>query len=116
MVNGGELSPSKLSTNLGTFQAGFSDTAVTSYIQLMEPAINARKLFGAVQKVFRLKADQRISQVRLGDMDNSYVKYPLYLEAKVPYNKLLGKNSENFFKNINYTKKLTDDLSLLSPI
>jgi len=79
-----------------------NDTRTSNPLKLRSTAKNAVVTFNALQKVFRPRFDEGRSNVRFSDLANSSVRYPIISENRVSYERLLGKNRENFFSAINY--------------
>jgi len=59
--------------------------------------------YNAIQKVFRTRFDEGRSNAKLVDLSNSYSKQPFVSSSRISYEKLLGKNKENFLK-VNFYK------------
>jgi hypothetical protein len=74
-----------------------------NYINLRSSVRNSIVSYNAIQKVFRARFDEGRSNTKLSDFSNFYSKHPYITSTRVPYENLLGKNKENFFK-INFYK------------
>jgi len=72
-------------------------------INLRAPVKNSIVTYNAIQKVFKTRFDESRSNTKLSDFSNFYTKQPFISSPRVPYEKLLGKTKENFFK-INFYK------------
>jgi len=72
-------------------------------LNLRAPVKNSIVNYNAIQKVFKTRFDESRSNTKLSDFSNFYVKQPLISSSRIPYEKLLGKTKENFFK-INFYK------------
>lgn len=72
-------------------------------LNLRGPVKNSIVNYNAIQKVFRTRFDEGRSNTKLNDLANTYVKQPLITSSRIPYEKLLGKTKENFFK-VNFYK------------
>jgi|GEM_PF-6739782 len=59
--------------------------------------------YGAIQKVFRTRFDESRSNAKLSNLSELYPKQPLITSSRIPYEKILGKNKESFFK-VNFFK------------
>jgi len=70
---------------------------------LRAPVKNSIVTYNAIQKVYKTRFDENRSNTKLNDFSNFYVKQPFISSQRVPYEKLLGKTKENFFK-INFYK------------
>jgi hypothetical protein len=67
--------------------------------------------YSAIQKVFRSRYDEGRSNARLQDLSNSYESHPFLTSPRVPYESLLGKNTESFFSVNNFTKSYFDNFN-----
>ena len=72
-------------------------------LNLRNPVKNSMVTYNAIQKVFRTRFDESRSNTKLSDFSNFYTKQPYIGSSRIPYEKLLGKTKENFFK-INFYK------------
>lgn len=59
---------------------------------------NSIVTYNAIQKVFRARFDENRSNTKLGDFGFFYTKQPFISSPRTPYEKILGKTKENFFK------------------
>jgi hypothetical protein len=75
---------------------------INNEINLRPTAKNAMVTFNAIQKVFKTRFDENRSHARFIDLNNFYVKQPFISSPRTPFENLLGKNKENFYKNISY--------------
>lgn len=67
-------------------------------INLRAPVKNSIVNYNAIQKTFRTRFDEGRSNTKLNDISNSYNSQPLISSERISYEKLLGKNRENYFK------------------
>lgn len=74
-------------------------------LKLRSTARNSIVTYNAIQKVFKSRFDEGRSNSRIQDISNSYTPYPFLSAPKAPYESLLGKNTENFFKPTLYVTK-----------
>ncbi len=74
------------------------NTRTSNTINLRAPVKNSIVNYNAIQKVFRTRFDEGRSNTKLSDISNSFSKQPLISSSRISYEKLLGKNKENFFK------------------
>jgi hypothetical protein len=81
-----------------------NEVRVTNPIKLRSTTKNAMVTYSAIQKVFRSRYDEGRSNARLQDLSNSYESHPFLTSSKVPYESLLGKNTENFFTSSNFSR------------
>ncbi len=72
-------------------------------LNLRAPVKNSMVTYNAIQKVFKTRFDESRSNTKLSDFANFYIKQPFISSPRINYEKLLGKNKENFFK-INFYK------------
>jgi hypothetical protein len=59
---------------------------------------NSIVTYNAIQKVFKARFDEGRSNSKLLDFGNFYTKNPFITTNRISYEKLLGKNKENYFK------------------
>lgn len=78
-------------------------TRFSNSLNLRAPVKNSIVTYNAIQKVYKTRFDENRSNTKLSDFSNFYVKQPFISSQRVPYEKLLGKTKENFFK-INFYK------------
>ena len=64
---------------------------------------NSIVTYNAIQKIFRSRFDEGRSNVKLLDFNSFFTKNSYISANRISYEKLLGKNKENFF-NINFYK------------
>jgi len=90
-------------------------------INLRAPVKNLITNFNAIEKTFYLKFNKNYSNIKLLDISNSYINQPLINSPRINYEKLLGKNKQNFFKiNLyknnfqNYFNNLYDSFTSLN--
>jgi len=102
-------------TFLNTNSSELNDRTSNS-INLRSTARNSIVTYGAIQKVFKTRFDENRSNAKLNDFSNSYIKQPFVSAKKSPYESILGKNKNTFFKNIffkpTFKKNLNDFYSL----
>lgn len=72
-------------------------------LNLRSPVKNSIVNYNAMQKVFRARFDEGRSNTHLTDLNHSYSKQPMISSSRMQYEKILGKNKENFIK-INFYK------------
>jgi hypothetical protein len=72
-------------------------------LNLRSPIKNSIVTYNAIQKVFRTRFDENRSNTKLTDFGYFYSKQPFISSPAIQYEKLLGKNKENFLK-INFYK------------
>jgi hypothetical protein len=76
--------------------------------------------YNAIQKVFKSRFDEGRSNARLTDVSNSYNPYMFLSSKKAPYESLLSKNSNSFFRtnmyNFYYNTFYKNNLSLLNSL
>lgn len=85
-------------------------------LKLRSTTKNAMVTYSAIQKVFRSRFDEGRSNAKLLDISNSFVSYPSLSERRTPYESLLGKNKETFFKINNYNQLMVTNLNALSSV
>jgi hypothetical protein len=95
-------------TDLGSFILEANMNAVKSNrfsnnLNLRSPVKSSIVTYNAIQKVFRTRFDENRSNAKLTDFGYFYSKQPLISSPAIQYEKLLGKNKENFLK-INFYK------------
>ena len=69
-----------------------------NYINLRSTARNSIVTYNAIQKVFKSRFDEGRSNAKITEFSNFYTKQPYLTSPRVQYERLLGKNKENFFK------------------
>jgi len=80
-------------------------------VKLRSTARNSIVTFNAIQKVFKSRYDEGRSNARLQDLSNSYNSHLFLTASRTPYERILGKNYENFF-NVNlYNTSLSSNFS-----
>jgi hypothetical protein len=67
-------------------------------INLRNTTKNSLVTYNAIQKVFRTRFDEGRSHTKLNDFSNFYISHPFITSPKTPYEQILGKNKESFFK------------------
>jgi len=72
-------------------------------LNLRAPVKNSMVTYNAIQKVFRTRFDEGRSNAKLSDLSSIHGKQPFVTASRISYEKLLGKNKENFLK-INFYK------------
>ena len=82
-------------------------------INLRNTAKNSIVTFNAIQKVFRTRFDENRSHAKLNDLSSFYVKQPFISSPRTPYEKILGKNKESFFKTTLYKNQFKPLLNSL---
>lgn len=81
-------------------------TRFTNPITLRSTARNSIVTYGALQKVFRSVLEENRSNLRLTTFSNLGINQPFISGDRVPFEKLLGKNKENFYNtNFYFNKK-----------
>jgi hypothetical protein len=65
---------------------------------LRNTAKNSIVTYNAIQKVFKTRFDEGRSHAKLNDLSNFFIKQPFISAPKSDYEKILGKNKENFFQ------------------
>lgn len=85
------------SSNVSNKSPRFSNS-----INLRNTAKNSIVTYNAIQKVFRTRFDENRSHTKLTDFSNFYVDQPFISSPKTPYEKILGKNKENFYNTLSY--------------
>jgi len=73
---------------------------------LRNTAKNSMVTYSALKKVFRARFEDGRANTKMTTFGNFKVKQPFMNDVQVPYNKLLGKNKENFF-NVSFFKTNT---------
>jgi hypothetical protein len=76
-----------------------SNNRLSDLINLRNTAKNSIVTYGAIQKVFKTRFDENRSNAKLNDFSNSFVKQPFVSAKKSPYESILGKNKNTFFKS-----------------
>jgi hypothetical protein len=69
-----------------------------NYLNLRAPTKNAIVTYNALQKVFRTRFDEGRSNAKLLDFSNSFSKISFISAPRSPFEKLLSKNKQKFFK------------------
>lgn len=87
------------------------DMRVTNPIKLRSTAKNAIVTHNAIQKVFKSRFDEGRSHARLQDISNTFVKHLFLNTNRVPYESLLGKNKESYFKSTCYSQEYINTFS-----
>jgi len=77
---------------------------------------NAVVSYNAIQKVFRTRFDENRSNAKLADFSNAFLKQPFISSDRTPYEKLLGKTKEDFFRNNFYKNNFKPTLNNLYEI
>jgi len=90
------------STEAGAFR-------FNNYLNLRSSIRNSIVSYNAIQKVFRARFDEGRSNAKLLDFAGYAVKQPYLSSTRAPYEMLLGKNRESFFK-INFYKSVSASL------
>lgn len=72
----------------------------SNLINLRNTAKNSIVTYGAIQKVFKSRFDENRSNAKISDFSNSFTKQPFVSSKKAPYESILGKNKNTFFKSI----------------
>jgi hypothetical protein len=72
-------------------------------INLRSTAKNSIVTYNAIQKIFKARFDEMRSHTKLTDFNSFYNKQPLISSTRTPYEKILKKNNEVFFK-VNFYK------------
>jgi hypothetical protein len=67
-------------------------------LNLRNSVKNSIVTYNAIQKVFKARFDEGRSNTKLLDFGNFYNKHPYITTNRISYEKLLGKNKENYFK------------------
>jgi hypothetical protein len=70
----------------------------SNHLNLRNSVKNSIVTYNAIQKVFKTRFDEGRSHTKLLDFSNFYTKHPYITTSRIQYEKLLGKNKENFFK------------------
>jgi len=83
-----------------------NNTRVANPVTLRKTAKNSIVTYNALQKVFRTRFDEGRSNTSIGHFSDLSVKQPFLTEGRVPYEKLLGKNTDSFY-NISFYKSNT---------
>lgn len=86
----------------------FKTTRFTNYLNLRAPVRSAIVTYNAIQKVFRARFDEGRSHSKLLDFSKTFDKQAYISSLRPAYEKLLGKNKQNYFK-INFYNKHTFD-------
>jgi len=87
------------------------NTRTINPVKLRSTARNSIVTFNAIQKVFKSRYDEGRSNARLQDLSNSYNSHLFLTASRTPYERILGKNYENFF-NVNlYNTSLSSNFS-----
>lgn len=77
-------------------------------ITLRSTAKNSITTYNAYQKVFKARFDEGRSNTRSTNFADLRVTQPFMNESRVPFEKLLGKNKENFYNTTFYTNNNFD--------
>lgn len=70
----------------------------TNNVNLRNTAKNSIVTYNAMQKVFRTRFDENRSHTKLSDFSNFSNKTPFITSERTPYEGILGKNKNSFFK------------------
>lgn len=85
-------------SNSNFFEAVDNSIRVSNMLVLRAPARNSIVNYNAIQKVFHARFDEGRSNINFTDFSKFYEKQPFISASRVPYETLLGKNTESFFK------------------
>nr|YP_010049565.1 cytochrome c oxidase subunit 2 [Strombidium cf. sulcatum]QPL15970.1 cytochrome c oxidase subunit 2 [Strombidium cf. sulcatum] len=103
---------SNLNSNLSSSLTNSSNILkLSSQINVAKSAKGYINGYGAMQKVFKTRLDEQRSHMRLTDVSNSYVKYPLISETRVNYEDLIKKNKNSYFALRTYKTSLISNFS-----
>jgi hypothetical protein len=118
------MGESMLSTDNNNFLSNLNDlnTLNTYNLRIVNPlklrstAKNSIVTYSAIQKVFKSRFDEGRSNVRLGDVSNSFVNFPFISESKSKYETFLGKNKDSFYNVTNYNTYIKPNYSHILPL
>lgn len=88
------------SANLLNINFNQINDRIVNSLSLRNTAKNSIVTYAAIQKVFKTRFDENRSHARLSDFSNSFTKQPFVSAKKAPYENILGKNKNTFFKNV----------------
>ena len=85
----------------------------SNYLVLRASSKSAIGNYNSYQKVFKTRFDENRSHAKVSDLANLYVKQLNISAAKPKYERLLGKNKENFFQTHLYKNELITNFNSL---
>lgn len=91
-----------LDFNFASFNSLNKSPRFSNSINLRNTAKNSIVTYNAIQKVFKTRFDENRSHTKLIDFSNFYINQPFISTPRTPYEKLLGKNKENFYNTLVY--------------
>lgn len=82
---------------------GNNATRFSNPITLRTTARNSIVTYNALQKVFKARFEEGRSNIKMSHFSDLRAKQPFMNEARVPYERLLGKNRTNYYNNTFYS-------------
>jgi len=88
-----------------------SESRFSTHPSLRVTAKNSITTFNALQKVFRTRFDEGRMNAKISHFGNMGIKQSFVNAGRLPYETLLGKNKESFFKPVYYSTTIFKNLN-----